>query len=270
MAEQAGYYPCTCIALDVQAYGGNNDRRQSEIQHDLPRLLSRAALHSGLDRSRWNIQAKGDEQLAVAPLDGSEPRIVDDYIRHITAGLAAYNEDRKSSARMRIRAAVHHGPVEVADNGFAGRTVVTTCRLLNSAPLRRALTAAPGTDLALVLSDEVYLSTVAGGHTTLTAGGFRRVTVQEKEYEAGAWLWVPGHDVHTLELGPERPENGPGEGEFAAAEQGRGAGRRDAENRAGAGSGVRNDINGHQVNVNNFTDRVDLRGSVLGFGNVNG
>jgi hypothetical protein len=274
VAEQAGYYPCTCIALDVQAYGGNNDRRQSEIQHDLPRLLSRAALNSGLDRSRWHIQAKGDEQLAVAPMDGSEPRIVDDYIRHITSGLLGYNQDRVSSARMRIRAAVHHGPVEVADNGFAGRTVVTTSRLLNSGPLRGALTAAPAADLVLVLSDEVYRSTVGGGHTTLPATAFRRVAVQEKEYEAAAWLWVPGHDAHQLDLDEPGHRTGAAEEPYRTAAGTTPHGRADRAGTAPTDSqpaGAQGPhVNGRDVSVNTFNAPVDLRGGVVGFGGPRG
>ncbi|MEU9122458.1 hypothetical protein AB0C96_21790 [Streptomyces sp. NPDC048506] len=274
MADQAGYYPCTCIALDVQSYGGNNDRRQSEIQHDLPRLLSRAALNAALDRTRWHIQAKGDEQLAVAPMDGSEPRIVDDYIRHITAGLLTYNQDRVRGARMRVRAAVHHGPVEVADNGFAGRTVVTTCRLLNSAPLRGALAAADDADLVLALSDQVFQTTVAGGHTTLPEAAFRRVPVQEKEYESTAWLWVPGHDAHGLDLEGGTAPTGPGApggptGPSGAPRPSAPAGA--ARQRAGQPDPrVRNTFKGRNLNVNNFNAPVDLRGGVVGFGSTDG
>ncbi|MGP3926590.1 hypothetical protein [Streptomyces sp. 8N616] len=254
MAEWSGFYPCTCIAVDAQAYGSNNDRRQSEIQHDLPRLLSRAAGGTGLDRSRWQIQRKGDEELAVHPMDGTEPRLVDDFIRHLVSELHEYNGLRAPAARMRLRAAIHHGPVELADNGFAGATVVTTARLLSSRHLYDALKANDGADLALLLSDDVYRSTVAGGHTTLSAMDFRRVTVQEKEYEAPAWLRVPGRNVH-----------GPGPG---------GPGADQPQTPVGdgldGGSRVRNDYRGERINVNNFAAPVDLRGGVVGFGSTGG
>ncbi|MFG2826396.1 hypothetical protein ACGFWI_02775 [Streptomyces sp. NPDC048434] len=254
MAEWSGFYPCTCIAVDAQAYGGNNDRRQSEIQHDLPRILSRAAGGTGLDRSQWHIQPKGDEELAVHPMDGTEPRLVDDFVRHLVSELREYNGTRVPTARMRLRAAIHHGPVELADNGFAGTTVVTTARLLSSRHLYDALTTHDGADLALLLSDDVYRSTVAGGHTTLSAADFRCVTVREKECEAAAWLQVPGHEVRRPGAGrpavdqPEPPtREGPG-GDFAG----------------------RHDYRGEQISVNNFTAPVDLRGGVVGFGSAGG
>ncbi len=253
MAEWSGFYPCTCIAVDVQAYGGNNDRRQSEIQHDLPRLLSRAAADTGLDRSRWHVQRKGDEELAVHPMDGTEPRLVDDFIRHLVSQLRAYNGQRLPTARMRLRAAIHHGPVELADNGLAGAAVVNTARLLSSRHLYDALKADEGADLVLLLSDDVYRSTVAGGHTTLSPTDFRRVTVREKEYEADAWLRVPGRGARPVSPGwsgadLSQPPLGDGS----------------------EGGMVRHDYRGERINVNNFSAPVDLRGGVVGFGSADG
>ncbi|MDQ0750164.1 hypothetical protein QF034_004395 [Streptomyces africanus] len=143
MAAWPDFYPCTCIAVDAQSYGSKNDRRQSEIQHDLPRLLDRAARGAGLDRAQWHIQRKGDEQLAIRPVDGKEPRLVDDYVRHLVAELREYNAQRVPEARMRLRAVVHQGLVELADNGFAGTAVVATARLLNAPALYDALAACP-------------------------------------------------------------------------------------------------------------------------------
>ncbi|MFF2806702.1 hypothetical protein ACFVT2_05865 [Streptomyces sp. NPDC058000] len=222
-----------------------------------------------MDRTRWHIQAKGDEQLAVAPMDGSEPRIVDDYIRHITAVLLAYNEDRVRSARMRVRAAIHHGPVEVADNGFAGRTVVTTCRLLNSDPLRAALAAADDADLVLALSDTVFLNTVAGGHTTLPRSAFRRVDIREKECESTAWLWVPGHDPDDLDPGVAAPEvDGPRDP--AAAARTTTTNSSEHPTAGHPGQGIRSTYKSRNLNVNNFHAPVDLRGGVVGFGTTDG
>ncbi|MGW0500814.1 hypothetical protein ACWD0Z_36905 [Streptomyces sp. NPDC003007] len=187
--------------MDAEAYGGKNDRRQSQAQHDLPRILDAAARGAGLDRAQWQIQRKGDEQLAVRPLDGTEPRLVDDYIRHLVAELREYNSQRVPEARMRLRAVVHQGLVELADNGFAGTAVVATARLLTGRPLYDALSAHPDADLALLLSDDVFRSTVAGGHTTLSTADFTRVTVRVKEYEATAWLWVPPPAVASREPG---------------------------------------------------------------------
>lgn len=250
MAEWSGFYPCTCIAVDAQAYGSKNDRRQSETQHDLPRLLDRAARGAGLDRSEWQIQQKGDEQLAVRPLDGTEPRLVDDFVRHLAAELREFNAQRVPEARMRLRGAIHQGPVELAGNGFAGTAVVVTARLLNSRPLYDALAAHPAADLAVLLSDDVFRSTVAGGHTTLSVSDFERVAVEVKEYEATAWLRVPalGASVTVVEAREAS----------------------DAPKQPAAGNAIRNDYQAEQISVTNIAGDVDARGAVFGFGSAGG
>ncbi|MFE7230502.1 hypothetical protein ACFY3J_29760 [Streptomyces sp. NPDC001231] len=269
MAAWPDFHPCTCIAVDAQAYGSNNDRRQSEIQHDLPRLLDRAARGAGLDRAQWQIQRKGDEQLAVVPVDGKEPRLVDDYVRHLVAELREYNAQRVPEARMRLRAVIHQGMVELADNGFAGTAVVATARLLNARPLYDALAVHPGADLVLLLSDEVFRSTVAGGHTTLTPGDFTRVAVQVKEYEATAWLRVPALGAPTAaSREPRTTETGKpvdlASGEPAAVRPGPAAA-------GGAGATeISNEYRADRINVTNVAGPVDARGAVFGFGSAGG
>lgn len=270
MVEWSGFHPCTCIAVDAQAYGRESDRRQSEIQHDLPRLLDRAARGAGMDRAEWQIQRKGDEQLAVRPLDGTEPRLVDDYVRHLAAELRRYNAQRVPEARMRLRAVIHQGLVELAENGFAGSAVVATARLLNAHQLYGALAAHSGADLALLLSDDVFRSVVAGGHTTLTTDDFTRVTVQVKEYEATAWLRVPGAGASpaaSSEYDVEETRR-PATGEVSREKA---AGRESAvETEAGGARGISHEYRSGNVNVTHMYGSVDARGAVFGFGSAGG
>lgn len=270
MLEWSGFCHCACIAVDAQAYGSKNDRGQSEIQHDLPRLLDRAARGAGLDRAQWQIQRKGDEQLAVRPLDGTEPRLVDDYVRHLVAELRRYNAQRVPEARMRLRAVVHQGLVELAENGFAGSAVVATARLLGARQLYDALAAHPDADLVLLLSDDVFRSTVAGGHTTLSTDDFTHVTVQVKEYEASAWLSVPALGVPAAaSREPGTAETGkpaaPASGEPAADRLGPAA-----AGAAGGGTGISNEYQADSINVTNVVGPVDARYAVFGFGSAGG
>nr|WP_202540190.1 hypothetical protein [Streptomyces sp. SID4937] len=235
----------------------------------MPRLLDRAARSAGLDRAQWQIQRKGDEQLAVRPVDGSEPRLVDDYIRHLVAELREYNAQRVPEARMRLRAAIHQGLVELADNGFAGSAVVTTARLLNARPLYDALAEHPDVDLVLVLSDEVFRSTVAGRHTTLVPEDFTRVDVQVKEYGAPAWLRVP-------EAAPSAtPSRASGKAESTRRADHATEGPAEARPALDVGSGaekvgISNEYRADQMNVTNLAGPVDARGAVFGFGSTGG
>ncbi|MFJ3231604.1 hypothetical protein [Streptomyces sp. NPDC086787] len=242
--------------MDVQSYGSKNDRAQSETQHDLPRLLDEAARKCGLDRTSWHIQSKGDEQLAVTPMNGDEPRLVDDYVRHLVAGLGHYNAQRVPTARMRLRAALHHGPVALADNGFAGTAVVVTARLLNSGPLYGALDAHPEADLALILSDDMYRSTVAGGHTTLVPSDFSRVAVSVKEYESAAYITVPT-------LGAPAATGNSLTGTTGTGTTGTGT-----TGTGTTGTGAGHDYRADRINVTHMNGPVDARGAVFGFGSA--
>ncbi|MCX4963740.1 hypothetical protein OHA98_02680 [Streptomyces sp. NBC_00654] len=269
MAAWPDFYPCTCIAVDAQGYGSNNDRRQSEIQHDLPRLLDRAARRAGLDRAQWQIQHKGDEQLAVRPVDGQEPRLVDDYVRHLAAELRAFNAQRVPEAQLRLRAVIHQGLVELADNGFAGTAVVATARLLNADPLYDALAAHPEADLVLLLSDEVFRSVVAGRHTTLLPEDFTRVAVRVKEYEATAWLRVPALGASAASSRrPGTTETGksvdPASGEPAAVRP------EPAAAGSSGGTGISHAYRADNINVTHVAGSVDARGAVFGFGSSGG
>lgn len=275
MVDWTGFHPCTALAADASGYGRCDDRRQSEIHHDLPRLMSRAAVGAGLDRSQWHIQPKGDEELAVYPMDGSEPRLVDDFVRYLAWELKEYNAVRVPALRLRLRLAVDHGPVELAPNGFAGATAVAVSRLLSSEHLYEALRVHEQADLVVLLSDHVYRSTVGSGHTTLTLADFREVRVRVKEYETTAWLRVPGHEnalagssgggstagglpVDRILPGERAASTDPGDAWEERDQPVPGTGAAGHRYRAG------------QMSVNHFAGPVDLRGGVVGFGDSRG
>jgi hypothetical protein len=106
--------------------------------------------------------------------------------------LAAYNANPASTRKLRLRMAVHFGTAMPADNGFAGQGVVAVSRLVESAPVKNALTAAPQACLAVILSRQIFDDVVRQGHVSASAEEFARVSVQVKEFQDEAWLKVVG------------------------------------------------------------------------------
>ncbi|MFE5899451.1 hypothetical protein ACFQ67_18925 [Streptomyces sp. NPDC056488] len=210
------------LAVDARGYGSVDTARQRGIQTALPRLLSEAAEAAGLDRASWVRQAAGDSEFAVLPTGSDEQALVEPFMRRLDAGLRAHNRDRVPGARLALRAAVHFGPASEAPSGFAGPGPVEISRILESDPLRRALAAAPDAALAVALTAPVFTELVAQGYTNFRPEEFREVVVEKKEYRGRAWLWVPGYDVHALDLG--NPEPGVGSGAGVGASAGAGAG----------------------------------------------
>ncbi|WP_432832602.1 hypothetical protein [Dactylosporangium sp. CA-092794] len=187
------------LAVDVRGYGRSDDRRQHEIQRQLAWLLDTAAARAGLDRPSWQRQAAGDGELAVLPDSEPEPRLVDGFVRELAAELMRGNAGAPPAARLRMRVAVHHGVVRAAAMGFSGKGVVEVSRLADSRVAHLALDRAGG-DLVLVVSERVFADTVEQPHTSYDPAAFRAVTVEHKELRQTAWLLVPGHDLHSVDL----------------------------------------------------------------------
>ncbi|WP_212829633.1 hypothetical protein [Catellatospora sp. TT07R-123] len=173
-------------------YGRHTDPGQLEIQRLLIELLDVAGARAGVDRSRWHRQAKGDEELALVPVDSAAPLVIGDFCLELAAALHRHNLRPGPLGRLRLRLAADEGEVEQGANGFVGRAVVGATRLGSSREARQALEESQGTDLVVVLSDSVYRDWVDSGRGGLAREHFRRVRVREKETETDAWLWLPG------------------------------------------------------------------------------
>ncbi|QKG21698.1 hypothetical protein [Actinomadura verrucosospora] len=231
MAEGDDFARRLVVSVDAKGYGGSTGNWQARIQAGLLRVLGLAAERAGLDRSGWATQPAGDGELAVLPAGEPEPRVVDDFARHLHAELRRHNRDLPADKRLRLRLAVHFGPAIPAGNGYSGAGPVVASRLCDSPPLRAALDLT-GAALAVIVSARVFSETVEQEHTSLDPADFRRVTVRVKEFAEDAWIWVPGHDIDGLDLdsgqapppgaGPApRPADGaaqePAAGDYAGA-----------------------------------------------------
>lgn len=205
MAEGDDFARRLVVSVDAKGYGGTTGNWQRHMQDGLCTVLERSAERAGLDRPRWWIQGGGDGEIAVLPDGEPEPRVVDDYVRHLHAELRRHNRDVPSGRELRLRMAVHYGPAIPARNGYAGAGLVVAARLCESTALRRALDGT-GAALAVVLSERVFTETVAEEHTTLDAADFARVTVRMKEFTGPAWVHVPGHDLDGLQFDVESDE----------------------------------------------------------------
>ncbi|MFI6540944.1 hypothetical protein ACIBHY_51405 [Nonomuraea sp. NPDC050547] len=203
MPEGDNFHRSLLVSVDAKGYSGSTAHWQGRIQTDLLTVLERAAERAGLSRSTWQLQGAGDGELAVLPPSEPEPRVVDDFARHLAAELRRHNRDVPKGKELRLRLAVHYGPTIAAGNGFAGAGPIAVRRLCDSDAVRMALDSS-GAALAVILSERVFSETVAQEHTSLEAAMFRKVTVEVKEFAEQAWVWVPDHDINDLDL-PEAP-----------------------------------------------------------------
>jgi len=216
VAEGDDFIRRLLVAVDAKSYSSSTANWQVQIQAGLLKVMDRAAARAGLDRASWLTQQAGDGELAVLPETEPEPRVVDDFVRHLAAELRRHNRDIPENKRLRLRVAIHFGPAIKAPNGYSGAGPIAVSRLCDSAPVRAALDAT-GAALAVILSQRVFSETVVEEHSSLAPEMFRRVSVRVKEFEQEAWVWVPEHDLTRVDLGPE-PVMPPGPGSGPAGQ----------------------------------------------------
>jgi hypothetical protein len=172
------------VAVDVERYSARTAMEQLRAQTDLRQVLDAAASHCGLDRDRWHKQVRGDGELAVLPPDVDVPGVVGAFADRLERSLEDLNDARGERRALRLRLALHHGTLAPGPFGPIGDAPVVVSRLLDAAPLRRALAARRHGDLGLVISDALFRDVVRTGFCSLGPDDFTpiRITVKGTTY----------------------------------------------------------------------------------------
>ncbi|MEV0681469.1 hypothetical protein AB0I60_33600 [Actinosynnema sp. NPDC050436] len=195
----------TILALDIERW--TDPARTDEHRRVMHRGLF-AAVRQALDdiAIAWDsclVENTGDGMLVLIPAEVSGSRLIDLLPSRITAAVRRHNEVSATEARMRLRLALHEGPVRKVPNGQVGTAVAVVCRLLDSAELRAAHRVS-GEPVTIMVSDVFYRNAVHHDPAT-EPERYRRVVVLVKGMEETAWIRSPA--------GSPRP---PGPGEPAA------------------------------------------------------
>jgi hypothetical protein len=178
------------FVLDVVGYGARTVPQQQEVTRRLRALVDAtlAECDLKLDPEIVDCQWTGDGINAVLHADIDPTATLPVLIRSLSSALGADNA--RFPDRIRIRMAVSVGLIERGVTGFDGQLIVDINRLVDSAPLRAALTETPSADLAVAISDHVYAMMIRPGYPGIPGGQLTRVDVVAKEFSGPAWLWL--------------------------------------------------------------------------------
>lgn len=186
------------ISTDTERYSRRSALDQHEAQCAYECAIGWAAAEAGLATTDWLRQPAGDGELAVLPEGVHEPKIISVLLTALAARLREYNRGRTADYRVRVRVAVHHGLIHLDGAlGFPGPAPVVAARLLNSEPVREVLRQRPDTNVAAIISREVYEEVVVNRYEGLRPELFRRVEVHDasKGFSGTAWVYAPEADV---------------------------------------------------------------------------
>ncbi|WP_369266267.1 hypothetical protein [Streptomyces harbinensis] len=212
------------LAVDAKDFTGLASIQHSAVSMVIPELVDRALTEAGLTelRDAKSFPANTGDGIVFGFDPGYLPFVVFPFLR-VLDGLLGRHNGQYVTARLRLRASVHVGPLSEPDGNGTARN--DTHRLLDSRPVK-AILATPGTErathLAAIVSDRVYEDVVLGGYTGLRPEHFIEVpaTVPGKPFAQRAWLYIPSPSGHLLRNGIiaaiEEPEAAPDAGADAA------------------------------------------------------
>ncbi|MES9607448.1 hypothetical protein ACFFWA_18305 [Actinomadura verrucosospora] len=166
------------IAVDIEGYSKLSTAQQKQVQLDLHEVLESAAAAAGLDRRAWLRQVGGDGEMAILPPDTDGLLVLVSYPRALAAALAELNRQRRPPIRLRV--AMHHGPLSDGLFGAVGQAPIVVSRLLDSQELRDELRADPAREMALIVSSSLYSDIVETGFEGLAPEEFSPVEIIAK------------------------------------------------------------------------------------------
>ena len=193
------------FVLDVAGYGVRSAPAQNGVQRRLPALVVDTLAECGMDLDYLDHEWTGDGINVVMPADMDPTVVLPVLIRSLAANLG--EDNALNYDRIRLRMAIGVGLVEQSAAGFGGPMIVDTNRLVDSAPLRSALTAYPAADLAVAISDQVYATVIRPGYPGIPGSQFSRVNVVAKEFTGPAWIWVSARQWSQPAYRPLHPED---------------------------------------------------------------
>jgi NB-ARC domain len=179
------------VCVDVEGFGDRRRTNPDQVvaRDGLYRALSRAFARSGMCWEDCYHEDRGDGALILVPSDVPKSLLVTDVLRELAAALSEHNQAHDRPARIRLRLAVHAGEICHDAHGVAGTAINVAFRLLEAAPLKRALAGSSGV-LAVIASRWFFEEVVR--HTPASdPASYRRVPIAVKETRDSAWICRP-------------------------------------------------------------------------------
>jgi CRP-like cAMP-binding protein len=176
---------------DVAGFSAScRDESDRQVVRDrLYEILRHAFENSGVPWAACYHEDRGDGVLVVVPPEVPTRAVADPLLALLTAELRRHNRRASAAVHIRLRAALHVGPVTRDREGLNGDAIIHTARMLDSPPLREALRTSQA-DLAFMASGHVFDTVLRHDPGLIDRRTFTRVSFRLKESEITAWMHV--------------------------------------------------------------------------------
>jgi hypothetical protein len=197
---------CTIFYTDVAGFSAScrTEADRQLVRTRLYELVAGAFEDSGVSWTACYHEDRGDGVLVIVPPEVPTRAVADPLLVLLAAELRRHNGQFGEAVRIRLRAALHVGPVTRDAEGLNGDAIIHTARMLDAPPLRDALTASDA-DLAFMTSSHVFDTVLKNDRGLLDPGMFTPVSFRLKESQIAAWMYVAGPRTAVREVRPTVP-----------------------------------------------------------------
>jgi hypothetical protein len=203
---------CSIFYTDVAGFSApcRTEEDRQLVRTRLYELVGGAFEDSGVSWTACYHEDRGDGMLVIVPPEVPTRAVADPLLVLLAAELRRHNGRASEAVRIRLRAALHVGPVSRDAEGLNGDAIIHTARMLDAPALRDALTSSEA-DLAFMTSGHVFDTVLKNDRGLLDPGMFTPVSVRVKESQIAAWMYVAGPRAAGRAIEPAAtPESGPG------------------------------------------------------------
>lgn len=149
------------VFADIVRFSHENHANQLQWRADMNQTLRSAMDHAQLPWDACYREDRGDGALIIVPPQFPPGTVIDDLAAHLREALRRHNlMTPAESPRLRMRVAMHVGPVILDEDGAAGAAIIHAARLMELAELRSQMARAD-TDLGFITSSFVFDNVVA-------------------------------------------------------------------------------------------------------------
>jgi hypothetical protein len=187
--------PVTVVVLDAVGFSRHGALVQLAWRRGIRETLAAAMRAAGVPEDAYRAEDRGDGFLVLVAGTVPKPTVVADVVRELASRLDEHNRTANAEGRIRLRVSVHQGDVVLDETGFAGDAVIVASRLIDARPIRAVFEADDGVDLAVIVSDAIFRSTVVERFRGLDPAVFEHVEITMRKYAGEAWVHVPRRTV---------------------------------------------------------------------------
>ncbi|MFD9736479.1 hypothetical protein [Umezawaea sp. NPDC059074] len=179
------------LVVDIERFSDQMraDLHRSTLQAGFFTALEHAFYEADIDWKACSMQPQGDGALVLIPARFPEGRIIDRLPARLTAQLRRHNSNSGPEGRIRVRFALHSGPVDSGKNGATSTPVIDACRLVDAEPVRLAHRES-GDLVTVVVSDRFFTETLSH-EPAAEPERYQQVNINVKTLHTTAWIRRP-------------------------------------------------------------------------------